>query len=67
MVEKWEVKLARPRNEWTSASNCSCCACSSGCIFLGAGAKPSCEKITPKKLILGLSITHMSRFKRVHN
>ena len=58
MMEKLELKLARPRNEWTSATNCSCCACSSGFIFLGVGVKPSCEKITQKKLILGLSKTH---------
>ena len=57
---KCELKLAMYRNEWTSATDCDCI---SAWIFLGAGVRPSCKKITQKKLILGLSKLHFGRCK----
>lgn len=57
---KCELKLAMYRNEWTSATDCDCI---SAWIFFGAGVRPSCKKITQKKLILGLSKLHFGRCK----
>ena len=55
------------RNEQGSATDCGCGALSSTWMFLGAVTRPLCEKITPKKLILGLFKSHWVSLKWVHN
>lgn len=57
---KYELKFVTPRKDRTSAVLAGGVALGSASIFSGAGESLSCEKITLKNCIHGLSKMHLS-------